>query len=236
METKETKIVSRVNTVFKIFFRMFFAEVLLLDGDLEMKKRILDKAGEQFLKFGYTRITMDDLASSIGISKKTLYKHFRSKEELIATFIKSLMQEIMKNITNIIHNPETEYLVKLKQLIIFLGNFAAKIGLLPFQELQKAVPHLYQEFDAIREKFILANFRGFFQEGIQKGVIRKDVDLEIILLVFVNSIRGVINPKALAELPFTVKDAFDGIIKVIYNGILTEGHKIMESGLERGDE
>lgn len=194
--------------------------------EVDIKKRILDEARQLLFKYGYSKITMDDLTSSIGISKKTLYKHFRSKEDLFKASIMMLMQEIMGNITDIIHNPETEYLEKLKQLIMFIGTFAAKIGTLPFQDLQKEVPHLFSEFDAAREKFILVNFRDFFQEGIQKGIIRNDVNMEIILLIFVNAIRGVINPKTLSELPFTVKDAFNGIIKVIYNGILTEDHKI----------
>lgn len=196
-----------------------------MTDDLNIKKRILDEARELFFKFGYSRITMDELASSIGISKKTLYKHFRSKEDLIKGAITGLMQEAMANMAGIIHNPEIEYLEKLKQLILFIGNLAAKIGTEPLQDLQREVPHIWSEFEAAREKFILANFRDFIREGVQKGIIRNDVNQEIILLIFVNIVRTIINPKILSEMPFTLKEAFNAIIKVIYNGILTVDFK-----------
>jgi AcrR family transcriptional regulator len=167
---------------------------------------------------------MDELASSIGVSKKTLYKYFHSKEDLVKEVIMDLMQEMMRNIRSLIHNPETEYLEKLKQLIIFIGNLAAKVSQ-PFLDLQKEFPHLWSEFDEAREKFILSNFRSFFQEGVQKGLIRNDVNQEIILLIFVNSIRAIINPKTLSEVPFAFKDVADGIIKVIFNGILTADYR-----------
>lgn len=194
--------------------------------DLNVKNRILDGTRELFFKYGYSRITMDDVASSIGISKKTLYKYFRSKEDLIREAILNLMQEVMLNITGIIHNTETEYLERLKQFMMFFGNFTAKISIQPLQDLQREVPHIYSEFESAREKFILANFRDFFQEGVQKGLIRNDINQEIILLIFINIVQAVINPKVLSEMPFTVKDAFDAIIKVIYNGILTTDQKI----------
>lgn len=195
-----------------------------MTDDLHVKRRILDVTRELFFKYGYSRITMDDLASNIGISKKTLYKHFRSKEDLIREVLLDLMQEMMRKITGIIHNPETEYLEKLKQLIIFIGDLAAKVSQ-PFLELQKELPHLWSELDRAREKFILDNFRVFFQEGVEKGLIRNDVNLELILLIFINSVRTIISPKALSEVPFAVKDAVDGIIKVIYNGILTADYR-----------
>lgn len=190
-------------------------------GELNVQKRILDEAGAQFFKFGYSRITMDSIARSIGISKKTLYKHFRSKEDLIKAAIAGMMQEAMRNIAGIIHNPEVPYLERLKQLIIFIGNLAARIGTEPVREMQKEAPHIWAEFETMREKFILAHFREFFGEGIQKGIIRNDINREIILLVFVSSVRTIINPKTISEMPFSVQEAFDAIVKVIYNGILT---------------
>lgn len=164
---------------------------------------------------------MDDLASNIGISKKTLYKNFRSKEDLLKAAITGLMQEAMQHIAGIIHNSDIEYLDRLKQLIIFIGNLAARIGTEPVREMQKEVPHLWAEFEALREKFILAHFREFIGEGVEKGIIRNDVNQEIILLIFVNSVRSIMNPKIIAEMPFSLQEAFNAIIQVIYNGILT---------------
>ena len=189
--------------------------------DLNIQRRILDEAREQFFMFGYSRITMDDLASSIGISKKTLYKHFRSKEELVKAAIAGLMEEAFQYIAGIIHNPDIEFLERLKRLILFIGNLAARIGTEPVRDLEREMPHIWNEFQELRERFILVHFRDFIREGVEKGIIRNDVNQEIILLIFVNSVRTIITPKVISEMPFSVKEAFDAIIKVIYNGILT---------------
>ncbi|WP_111708952.1 TetR/AcrR family transcriptional regulator [Lutibacter citreus] len=48
-----------------------------------MKQSILDKTADIFLKFGYKSVTMDDIANDLGMSKKTLYKYFKNKEDLV---------------------------------------------------------------------------------------------------------------------------------------------------------
>ena len=48
-----------------------------------MKEKILNKAVDLFLSFGFKSITMDDIAKEMAISKKTIYKYFRNKVELV---------------------------------------------------------------------------------------------------------------------------------------------------------
>ncbi len=48
-----------------------------------MKEVILKKTGDIFLKLGFKSVTMDDIASELGVSKKTIYKYFKNKEELV---------------------------------------------------------------------------------------------------------------------------------------------------------
>ena len=44
-----------------------------------MKEKILFNASEMFLNFGFKSVTMDDIAATSGISKKTIYAHFKNK-------------------------------------------------------------------------------------------------------------------------------------------------------------
>ena len=48
-----------------------------------MKDKIIEKSNELFLNLGFKSVTMDEIANSLGISKKTLYKHFGNKTALI---------------------------------------------------------------------------------------------------------------------------------------------------------
>jgi len=49
-----------------------------------MKKNIILKATELFMKLGFKSVTMDDIAKEMGISKKTIYSHFSNKETVVA--------------------------------------------------------------------------------------------------------------------------------------------------------
>jgi len=49
----------------------------------EIKQRIALKADEMFRQFGYSKVTMEEIASSLAMSKKTLYKHFSNKDHLL---------------------------------------------------------------------------------------------------------------------------------------------------------
>ncbi|MFI5264856.1 MAG: TetR/AcrR family transcriptional regulator, partial [Candidatus Kapaibacterium sp.] len=60
------------------------------------KSRILAAAEEQFRTQGYSQTTMDELAESLGMSKKTLYEHFRSKEQLAEAMLKDISDSIGK--------------------------------------------------------------------------------------------------------------------------------------------
>ena len=57
------------------------------------KEQIIAFAAKKFTQFGSKRFTMDELAALLGISKKTLYKHFLSKEDLVTTCIQYLIDD-----------------------------------------------------------------------------------------------------------------------------------------------
>ena len=49
-----------------------------------MKDKILHKAADMFLNLGFKSVTMDDIATELGMSKKTIYSHFSTKLKLVA--------------------------------------------------------------------------------------------------------------------------------------------------------
>ncbi|WP_244183272.1 TetR/AcrR family transcriptional regulator [Polaribacter sejongensis] len=59
-----------------------------------MENRIINKSAEMFLKHGFKSVTMDDIALEMGISKKTIYKYFKNKKELIKIVITQLIEKI----------------------------------------------------------------------------------------------------------------------------------------------
>ncbi len=53
-------------------------------GALEVQNRILEVAGSQFFSLGFTKVTMDEIAHELGLSKRTLYQYFPGKKPCCA--------------------------------------------------------------------------------------------------------------------------------------------------------
>ena len=76
-----------------------------------MKDKIISKASDMFLKLGFKSITMDDIASEMCISKKTIYKYFCNKELLITESTAVIHEQVHALIENVVaqnHNASHE--------------------------------------------------------------------------------------------------------------------------------
>ncbi|MDD3356727.1 MAG: TetR/AcrR family transcriptional regulator, partial [Dysgonamonadaceae bacterium] len=77
---------------------------------MELKDRIIYQAGELFVKHGIKRISMDEIASKLGISKRTIYQNFKDKEDLLLQYIRHLelmqieyVRDLSKNEQTVVH-------------------------------------------------------------------------------------------------------------------------------------
>jgi AcrR family transcriptional regulator len=187
----------------------------------EIKDKILRKAEEMFYQYGYTRVTMDEIATDLSISKKTLYKFFPSKELLLKEMVFCMKCEVTDFVDQLWADKETDFVEKLKKLMNFLGKQNSKLRGPLLTDLQKHIPDIWQEIQDFRNKHALNKFSELLKEGVERGVFRKDISQQLIVLTYVNSIR-MINPDVLSQLPYTANQFFEAVIKVIFEGILTE--------------
>ena len=58
---------------------------------MELKDRIKQKADELYRRYGIKSVTMDEIASQLGVSKKTIYQSFSDKNELVDAVIVDML-------------------------------------------------------------------------------------------------------------------------------------------------
>lgn len=190
--------------------------------EIEVKERILVKAEEIFFQYGYTRVRMDEISESLGISKKTLYKYFDSKERLLREIVDRLKIRIKTNCHLICDDQEMEFIQKLKKLMNYIAKQSSKLrGVLP-EDLQKNLPDIWNEINEYRKQEAFTKFRDLIEEGVRKGAFRADIDQQIIVLMYVNAVSELISPDTLSHLPFTGDQVFETIIKIMFEGIFTD--------------
>ena len=65
-----------------------------MSDELRTRNRILNKARDHFFKHGFTKVTLDEIVQEMGVSKKTIYKFFPSKTEILRELLNLKLQEV----------------------------------------------------------------------------------------------------------------------------------------------
>lgn len=188
----------------------------------EVKERIISQAEQLFLQFGYSKVTMDEIAANIGMSKKTLYKFFPGKEALVKEMISNMKCAVDDHIDSVWNNESMNFMDKLKSVMNFIGKQTTKLHGPLLEDLHKNIPEVWKEIHDFRKANAVKRFTVFINEGVENGVFRKDIDRQLIVLFYLHAIQGMINPETLSQLPYSANQVFDAIIRIIFEGILTE--------------
>ncbi len=190
--------------------------------DKEIKDRILAKSEEMFMQFGYSKVKMEEIAAGLGISKKTLYKFFPSKENLVREMIETRRCDVENHIAELWADESLDFVGKLRRLMDYIGKQTSKFNGPLLQDLQKNIPEIWDEIHKFRIEKSWKKVSDLIEEGIEKGIFRKDISQQLAMLMYFNSVHSIINPESLAQLPFSANQAFETIIKIMFEGILTE--------------
>lgn len=191
-------------------------------GANKLKIRIIDSASRLFFERGFSRVSMDQVASGLGISKKTLYQHFPGKQALLHEVVSNMMNENGKIIEGIVNDREMDFHRKLSRLMNHLSGVVGRMAR-PFgEDLRRNAPEMWEEIGQFRREKILLNFRKLLESGARQGVFRKDVDPQLMTLMFATLMQNMIDPKLFSQIPFTAAQVFETIVEVVFRGILTE--------------
>ena len=159
-----------------------------------MKKKIVDQSIQHFLQYGYKSVTMDDIAKHMGVSKKTIYVHFPTKDELVEQSAVNHLDGIIKKI-NVISKQSKDPIIELYQIKKEALNHLSSEKNSPQYQLQKYYPSLYSKLKEKEFSALSGLFSNSIQEGIQTGIFRKDIDVDFVVRIFFNGIRGITNIK-----------------------------------------
>jgi AcrR family transcriptional regulator len=154
---------------------------------MEVKERIQEKAGELFMRYGVKSITMDEIASQLGVSKKTIYQYFADKEELVDSVIEQKLKtsqgECLAGIDcseNAVHE---EFLMQDR----FLEHLS-RLNPVALHDMEKFHPSAYKKFNDHRNTFMREIEEKNLRKGIAQGLYRPEIRVDILSKFRVDSI------------------------------------------------
>jgi AcrR family transcriptional regulator len=191
--------------------------------DTSIKKRILKAARKQFFTFGYSRSTMDELAIELQMSKKTLYQFFKSKQLLLESVIYDFFQELNEKIDEIVKlkDGSKNRVDTLKHFLSLIQSQISQLNVYAFEDIRKNNPEAWQTIGNLREKMLNNKLRELLKQGKKEGTVRKDIDLDIIVLTILNTVQYVATPEVISRFSYSTEEIIEMIAKIFMFGILT---------------
>ena len=181
-----------------------------------VQEKILNAAEKRMIKFGYRKVTMDEIAQDLHMSKNTIYKLFVGKEEIAKALVKRLQQRLNIGLCNIEKAPQDplkifsdSVLLLRKQMGPWFEHF--------FREIPTELPALWEEFLHFRNEKIL-DIRSLVEKGSRNGTFRR-VNPSIATEAYLGAVKAIMNARFLEQENLTFEQALDAVLDIWSNGI-----------------
>ncbi|MDG1385709.1 MAG: TetR/AcrR family transcriptional regulator [Flavobacteriaceae bacterium] len=185
-----------------------------------MKSTIIEKATKLFLQLGFKSVTMDDLAVSLGISKKTLYIHFENKHQLVKEVAHSIFEKVTRDIIKIkdgTSNPIEELHCVKMEAMKYLGSEKTS----PNYQLQKYFPKIYEDLKTKEYQYLGELVKNSLQNGIDTDLFRAEIDVEFVSRLYLNGMRGIRDIEIFPIEQFKIEELFENYLDYHLRAIVT---------------
>lgn len=157
------------------------------DTDLmTIKENIIEKAKTLFMQYGIRSVSMDDIASDLGISKKTIYQYFENKSDLIhqVTFL-HIQQDL--DAFNQIRNDSSNSIEELLKFASYLMVAIRNISPTAVYDLQKYYKESWAQFEEVHKQYIYSTIKGNIERGQAQGLYRQGINPDIAARLYVST-------------------------------------------------
>jgi AcrR family transcriptional regulator len=146
-----------------------------------MENRILFKARDLMTRHGVKHVTMDDIATQLGISKKTIYQFYKDKDALVMAVVNFELEEqalkcqrTQDNADNAVH--------EMFMILEDIQQMFKSMNPTTMNELAKYYPEAFLRIQTHKDVFMHKIIKTNMIKGIEQGLYRKEIDTEILAI------------------------------------------------------
>lgn len=176
-------------------------------------------AAAQELNERGVKFTVDAVAERLGISKKTLYQHYRSKDELIAAIVQAALDDVRAQREAILAG-DLDFKGKLAGILTVTPQLYGKINDWVYADLQRFRPTEWAKIAEYRHA-CCADTRLLLEQGVAAGYLRP-VNAAVAARMLQGTVTEMMNYEFLAEANLTFADALKASTDIILRGLLKE--------------
>jgi len=184
---------------------------------MTLKKKIIQAATQSFNNNG-AKFTLTDITILIGISKKTIYTEFKSKEDLIMAMITEGFHDIKVEEKKILNNPQLSTTEKIEKIIIAQPKKFANLNFSQLITLKEKYPDLYKEIHVRIESDWEPTIE-LIEKGIEEGSIRK-ISIPVFKAMIEASIEHFLVNPAIQSFEIGYTKALNEMMAILMTGII----------------
>lgn len=196
---------------------------------MEAKERIIQEARNLFLRLGIRSVSMDEIATQMGISKKTLYQHFQDKNQLVDLVLEEQIKQMQAETIQAVHS-SSNAIGEIFNTMDMMVKHSSNMNPMVLFDLQKYHFGSFQKFAAHKNDFLFNIISNNLKKGVEEGLYRSDINIEILAKFRLETLMIGFNMDAFPTNKFNVTDVSLVIIENFLYGLATEkGFNMIES-------
>lgn len=177
---------------------------------------IIEGAIKLFKKYGLRSISMDELALSMGMSKKTLYQYVVNKEDLIRKVLEYIIER--NSVNDFEDNKNLNAIDMLLQISHMVRVETVEMNPVVVFDLHKYYPAIYHDIFVKKRDIIFNQMYSNFERGIKEGIYRSDMDMDMFARLYVKNLMEIHDPEFINATFTKIFNAmFDIQIRAIVN-------------------
>lgn len=192
---------------------------------IDTRNRILEYSKAIFLKNGFYKTSMDELSIDLGMSKKTLYKYFESKSELVKEVVINLYDSLKEKSDKILMNPKIDTVEKLILLTKMNTETERLINEKWHSDIKLHEPKLQKYCEKFQNDSMNRISLALIRQGKKEQVI-ENYPSDLIIDSTNVLLRNLFSRDYIAGSKYSTEKIFSFIVNLMLNGLLTPKGKL----------
>jgi len=190
------------------------------NGGFTLKEEILKTSTDLFLSLGFKSVTMDDISSHLGMSKKTLYSYYKNKEALVLDVTLGIYNNICCGVVKICQtsNNPIEELYDIKKMVMksLKGDNSS-----PIYQLQRYYPKVHNKVKVMQIEYMQERVNDNLERGIEKGLYIPTINKAFVSRIYFIGIQGIKDLNVFPPSDFPIQQLHDQYLDYHLRGIVT---------------
>ncbi|WP_199613571.1 TetR/AcrR family transcriptional regulator [Paenibacillus alkalitolerans] len=185
------------------------------------RTRVLKAARDLFNTRGYRSVTIQDLAGKLGMSKKTVYQYFSSKEEIATAVVEESMEKV-RQVLSVSDRSQSDPLLEIKEILIHVKDESIRFGPLFLMDIEKYLPELSNRYKRLRHEgnqYIVQ----LFTTAQHIGLIKQNIPIDQVVEILRTCLRALVNTHAFSESRYSIEQKLDLFLDIFCKGIANSG-------------